>query len=500
MAAMALVLSSGAVAQRLHPSVLRRPPIKRRQGDGALRTVVAVVAAAAVAAVVVTHAAAHGFMTDPIQRGSLSDVASARGAKRFPGAPVDTYRHFPAGSKSRRPLAAKYSQMAAAPGRVWTKFDPTRRGFVWRAGVCGDPISKTQHKKGGDGGDHTRGGRYYGGGRIVRTYARGGTLTLSMYIVKNHGGFMVLHVCDVARCGGEISTACFTDGHCRRLERVTSGEGLQGGCRSDRPNDCAPVDPAHPYRYVIPCPAARERKQFIGGMDGGAVFRLPSDLTCEHCVVHWYWVTANACNPPGLAAYFEGRHAPVWKNTCRPPREGGYKRQIGTCGDGTNRNDWPEEYYQCADIRINDVGGGSSREDGSSPAPTPTASSPAPTPTASPLPTYTSGGLWLVADGQKVQQLSAHDEVVTVAAGNYSRLTIRAIPPDDAPKGPVVFYIDSKKVWVEQSAPYYLYGNIEERVNYWPPDDVIWGRVFSLKVEFGGRTGRRLDARVRLVG
>ena len=83
-------------------------------------------------------------------------------------------------------------------------------------------------------------------------------------------------------------------------------------------------------------------------------YKLPRNLRCQHCVLQWYWASANSCNPPGIVDYYQGRNKPRW-----PPCRGqggaviGYVKNQRSCGG----NRFPEEYWQCADVSI--VGGGS---------------------------------------------------------------------------------------------------------------------------------------------
>lgn len=282
--------------------------------------------------------AGHAVLTDPPQRGILGGSAYAPGVSPVAGAPVDYFPHFPSGELGSAPGVGHESQKAAAGG-MWTPFVPTISESVWRAGVCGDPLA-------GDGaGDHLRGGRYYGGARIGRTYPRGGTLSMTINVVAAHGGWVGLHVCDVAQCGGEVSVACFSGGHCTRLPRVPDG----GACEAGTSGDCAPVDLAHPDRWYMPCPRTLTKPVTVGG-GSTALFRLPPDLTCDHCVLHFYWVTANWCNPPGVVDYFEGPHAPQWTRTCTPA-QGGFMPKLPACGGG-GAHAFPEEYLRCADIAI----------------------------------------------------------------------------------------------------------------------------------------------------
>ena len=55
-------------------------------------------------------------------------------------------------------------------------------------------------------------------------------------------------------------------------------------------------------------------------------FRLPAGFACERCVLRWYWLTGNSCDPPGAVP-----------------------TGTGACGAGGAT---PEEFWNCADVRI----------------------------------------------------------------------------------------------------------------------------------------------------
>lgn len=56
-------------------------------------------------------------------------------------------------------------------------------------------------------------------------------------------------------------------------------------------------------------------------------YKLPAGFTCEACVLSWYWLTGNSCNPPCEAS------DPLYPNCNR--------LQMGYCGDSKALN--PEE-------------------------------------------------------------------------------------------------------------------------------------------------------------
>lgn len=278
----------------------------------------------------------HGAMIWPPQRGITNGFKFAHVQVRDPSAKSDWYAHFPAGDKATWPGAAMRSQKQAAGSRGWTPYNPFDANFKWRANVCGDLNWKN---------DHMRGGKYYNGGKIHATYTQGEAISVDLAIVAHHNGYIEMYVCDVARCGGEISKDCFRQRACYRLRRS-----WEPSCESRHDWRCAPMDPRNPSRWYLPCGKSGTPGSGVDIYGQGKIkFQLPQHLTCEHCVVQWYWVSANDCNPPGVVDYFKSDRHPFWGD-CPGQGEalGGWRRWETQCGG----HRFPEEYYTCADIRI----------------------------------------------------------------------------------------------------------------------------------------------------
>ncbi|CDF33967.1 unnamed protein product [Chondrus crispus] len=74
-------------------------------------------------------------------------------------------------------------------------------------------------------------------------------------------------------------------------------------------------------------------------------YALPEGVTCERCIVHWYWATANSCNPPGYANYSFPRR---WEGL---PGDGASTGGINTnfpeCGSSAKA--FPEEFWACSE-------------------------------------------------------------------------------------------------------------------------------------------------------
>lgn len=422
--------------------------------------------------------ASHGLLFDPPQRGALQGGKFTPGLKGDPKAPRDPFWHFPAGDKNVRPGAGKYSQEKTTRFH-WTEWRPTDRKFSnWRAGVCGDlrPPSP-QH--------HMRGGKYYYDHKITRTFIQGGKLEAKISIVAHHNGFIEFHVCDVARCGGEISEDCFRKGHCRQLKRTYEPE-----CESRVNRNCAPVDPKYPGRWYLPC--SRSPVFDVYGGDYKMRFQLPADLSCEHCVLHWYWVSANGCNPPGVVDFFNGPRGPKW-GTCRGQggAVGGYTRVQRPC-EGRK---FPEEYYQCADISITPRDGQKYVPRTTPPRkvtpPQGTRSAPVkPRSSSSPNPGNGDLSLWFFADGLP-RRLLKRGTIAYIDSRKFRQLTFEAKFRGKGSK--VEFFVDGRRVWTDYYSRYFMMGNSGDKPKYWKTP--IYNRVFTLEAR---ANGQRLIVRVQL--
>lgn len=240
-------------------------------------------------------------------------------------------------------------------------------------------------------------------------------------------------------------------------------------------------------------------------------FKLPADLTCEHCVLHWYYGTANGCNPPGVKEYFRGPRGPQW-GTCRGAAGaiGGYTSVQKDCGS----EKYAEEYFQCADIRI---GSTSSRSgdmpdyDSESEMPDsdsesePDAEVEKPTPPTEPVSVpveedddepdkeemmeatgsydgpVKSVVFW--ANGSGGRKI-AYGETADISVGMLNDITFEAETDGDA--APVAFTVDGKRARTEWKEPYFMFGDVGDRPNSWK--EPIYDRTFELLVEAKGTT------------
>lgn len=386
----------------------------------------------------------HSTLNDPPPRGALRGHDYARDIPPVDrSAPNDGQLHYPAGNRGSTAGSGLASQ--EREGRnIWTLFDPLRPGFRWRSGVCGDLKGRNEA--------HRRGGEFYHGGMITRTYRVGSVVDFKASIVGHHNGFYVFHICDVSRCGGEISESCFRNGACRLLTRADN----LGCAHSD---SCGPIDRAYPGRWYIPCPNRANN----GGIDhygrnGNMRYRLPSGFSCEHCVLHWSYTTGNRCNAPGAVDYFEGPNRPrAWGN-CRGQSAavGGFSRDLQTCGG----RQFAEDYFNCADVRII----------------WPSA------PRRNPIKEMFIGEI----RGSEFVKIRRVEQDTVIAAGRTGSLTVEAYMHWAVEK--VEFFIvdngSRRLLKTMNSAPYYVGGSDELGVpRSWNP---IRGRRFRVIVRAGG--------------
>lgn len=240
--------------------------------------------------------------------------------------------------------------MLAAKNK-WTPWEPLNPKLPFRhdSGLCGDPIADAAPRP------HEVGGRY-GPPKsmpIVATYKSGQIIEITADITTNHNGYFDFFICDATKCGGDITEACFKNGHCHQMMRVKTPE-----CESQKSLECGPIDPAYPGRWYVPCrKGGHVGEHFMGGKF--MRYKLPDGFKSDHAVLQWYWATANSCNPPGFKEYFEKYPMPGWgKCPGDGGAFGGRNPVLSKCG-GSN---FPEEFWMCADVSVASSGkGGSTR-------------------------------------------------------------------------------------------------------------------------------------------
>lgn len=435
----------------------------------------------------------HGIMNFPNPRGALRTFKFVpRGVDET--APLDTLMHFPAGRKGS-PGAGAISQRAEMRGKGWTAFDPYKKDFVWKSGICGDLKGPRQH--------HMRGGQFYYGGKIVKTYKQGGILEVGLTIVNHHNGFIEMHVCNADKCGGEISERCYKDGHCRQLLRAKNAV-----CDSGKSKLCGPIDRNYPGRWYLPC--SRSLPDFYEPRT--IKYRLPADFTCKHCVLNWFWTTATNCNPPGLIDYFDGPDGPDWGNCPgQNHARGGFTRVPRVCG-GVEK--FAEEYHMCADISIDARGtaGPAARKPKIEKIPgrkgetdmdlrkkkKVASPSPRPSPYVKPTPKKPDSkknkklqlkSFVIEASGKRLKRVSRWD---VIDIKRYKHITFRAVTSRRVKY--VDFFVNDVFVRREKSAPFYMFGDSGMWKGYWKKP--IVNKWFKLTAK---TDGARYDVHVKLI-
>ncbi|KAG7675266.1 hypothetical protein Ndes2526B_g08133 [Nannochloris sp. 'desiccata'] len=230
-------------------------------------------------------------------------------------------------------------------------------------GICGDPhLAPREHEAGGK----------FATGQITGVYEEGGLIHLAAAMSTYHKGFIEYKICrfpagSPADEKAALTYACLDENILKQADipgaQVPNGRYYFMGNASD--NGFYPPKLFH------------------------HTFQLPRGLTCdgvsEKCVLQFHWVTGNSCNDPLI------------------PRE--YKlAYLNTCGV---YGSWPEEFFNCADIKIvpKSAASGITKPDPSWPAFTPALSqgstgngnpdpyyekSPSPPPPPSPSPSFSS--------------------------------------------------------------------------------------------------------------
>lgn len=286
---------------------------------------------------------AHGLMCEPRQRGAyISDKCGSDLPN--PANPVTDYcAHCLNGGTVA-------TVKAHLPPGGWTLYEPTKNFAASgdRAGLCGDAAGHNEHMLGGDFMPPE-----YGNVPMVKHWKKGSHVDFLAEIDTNHNGYFEFFLCDLDACkSDDISPRCFKGNHCTKLQRVPHPDCEQPS--SNTHYECGPIDDVYPGRWYLPCRnTGHVGVHLVGGPSGTMRYALPKDVQCDHCVVQWYWATANSCAPRGLLKYM-ARHNNPFGTTCESDGggRGTYRAGMAECGGEAV----PEEFWSCADVQISGMG------------------------------------------------------------------------------------------------------------------------------------------------
>jgi hypothetical protein len=153
-------------------------------------------------------------------------------------------------------------------------------------------------------------------------YAPGQVMDISIEITAHHRGHFEFRMCDAALLSDPktVTWACLAQ---NVLKRVSV------------PGEVSPVDTNHPERYYLEPECAPGYNKTVA-----MKYQVPSNLTCERCVLQWWWVTGNTCNPPDYE-----------KRSSQPAHVASgcewWQSALPKCGVS-----YPEEFWNCADVRV----------------------------------------------------------------------------------------------------------------------------------------------------
>lgn len=286
-----------------------------------------------------TSASAHGMMCIPRQRGAYHSQKCLSDLDIPPNPVTDFCAHCLNGGT----VATVKAHLEHA-GVGWTVYDPVKLfdKSTFRAGLCGDPKGQNHHMIGGD-------FMPYEHVPIVDHYKTAGEVDFMAEIDTNHNGYFEFFLCDIDACATtDISPDCFKSHKCHKLERVPHPD-----CENPNANthyECGPIDHVYPGRWYLPCRnTGHVGVHIVGGPTGTMRYKLPEGVECEHCVVQWYWATANSCAPRGVREYIKEHNYPFGR-TCESDGggKGTYREGMAVCGGDAV----PEEFWSCADVQV----------------------------------------------------------------------------------------------------------------------------------------------------
>ncbi|KAI8462449.1 MAG: hypothetical protein J3K34DRAFT_527745 [Monoraphidium minutum] len=183
----------------------------------------------------------------------------------------------------------------------------------------------------------------------VITYRPGQVINVDTLVAVNHMGRMSVQICQLDAKPGQ--------GKCKNLYWKIKGmdKGVKswyfpgvdnwggGNYGGDGPRYGDGTFEAYQLPEITEgsgwgCKGQRLCNQFKGMWVYRTQWMLPQDFTCEHCKLQWTWTTGHSCWPP------------CEKDNKQPQCEN--KQMFPTCGEPGAA--YPEEFANCADVRITD--------------------------------------------------------------------------------------------------------------------------------------------------
>eukprot|EP00854_Cymbomonas_tetramitiformis_P003644 gene3644-4579_t len=135
--------------------------------------------------------------------------------------------------------------------------------------------------------------------RPLVTYQEGSTINVTMIITAHHMGHVELKLCDQP---GNPTQACFDAHPLQFVSEVIGGNPPDPNYPERgylRPNDGSAIPVYGAYSQSLSGTSAGSYGSRTTGMMITMLYKLPEGLICEHCLLSWYYLTANSCTPPG---------------------------------------------------------------------------------------------------------------------------------------------------------------------------------------------------------
>jgi len=277
--------------------------------------------------------------------------------------------------------------------KIWPSIkDPTSHG------LCGDPVQHTEATP-GDPMKPLKEQKYMKAefaNAPQRTYKAGDLVTFKVAVSAHHEGHYEFRICDRNMNADTIASA--TEGQeCLNKVLLKKAPRNAQHCGNDYTGDCQRDNPKHPERWYVPPPGTKYTargdsanwddaegakpikdiswEQFSGHADVHTMtYVIPEDLQCTHCTLQWYLSTGWVCAYD--EDYFD--HDPGFKFW-------GHYKQGRWDGWLCNSKQFPEEFWNCADIAVIGKNGGPTPPAYPTP-PAPVLPAPVPAPRPTPTP------------------------------------------------------------------------------------------------------------------